>query len=119
MENKNTKVPEILKGEALKVVEDLKFEDFEEFKYNKTKFLLILISAEDFSNSSNKEEVFISASTSTRGYDIYMLETIPKEDKKRIIFHEIIEADLRKQGLGESSHDLAKKTEIEVFGERG
>ncbi len=118
METEKTKEPEILKDEALRTVSNLKFEDFESFSYHNINFLLILVTKEDISGPGNQEEIFLSASTATRGFDIYMLDTLSIEDKKRRIFHEIIEADLRKQGFGEGSHELALKTEVDIFGER-
>ena len=118
MEKEIKKEPEIFKDEALRIVNGLKFEDFEDFSFHNINFLIILINKEDIGDSSNQEEIFLSASTATRGFDIYMLDALSVEDKKRRVFHEIIEADLRRQGFGEESHKLATKTEVEVFGER-
>ncbi|MDP1689497.1 MAG: hypothetical protein Q8L47_05245, partial [bacterium] len=62
--------------------------------------------------------VALSRSLVTIYIYIYILETLPVEEKKRRLFHEIIEADLQRQGFGNDAHNITLKTEIEVFGER-
>lgn len=112
--------PEIKTGELLKVVDGLSFEYGERFTFNESRYLLLLCTQEEVDSGEPREEVFYSASTADPGgWDIYMLETLSESDKKRRMFHEILECNLVDRGFQQKlSHELARKAEEETFGPR-
>jgi len=117
----NIKTPKILKEEALEVVNTISFEELEEFNYDGTNFLLMTFTQEELEQNpeNEREDVFFSASTEIDGWDIYILDSLSVEEKKRRIFHEIIECDLISQGFETNAHTKARQVEEEVFGKRG
>ncbi len=107
--------PELKIEDVAQAIENLKFEDYEEFECLGFRFLIILNTPEDLEASENKEEVFFTQS-STGNFDIYILKTLTEQEKKRKVFHEIIEASLRAQGFdNQQAHEEAKKAETQYF----
>ncbi len=119
MENlENIKQPEIKTEELLSTIENIKWKNGYEFSYNGTNFLLIIIRKEDIKTKDAGEEAEHYASTEIDGYDIYLFDTIPEVNRKRILFHEILEANLRHQGLENKAHEIALKEEQKIFNNR-
>lgn len=118
MENlEKIKQPEINAETIINVIENLKFEDYEQFEYNGTNFLLIFDKEGESPQEVDGVEYF--ASTKIDGFDIYLLETLPKKEQKRRLFHEILECNLLGQGLDtRTAHEIATKNEQKIFGER-
>lgn len=112
--------PEIKTEELLRVIDGIRFEDREEFTFNGSRYLLLLCTQEDVDSDESHEKVFYSGSTADRGgWDVYMLETLSDTDKRRGIFHEMLECNLQDQGFEKPLiHELAYKTEVETFGPR-
>lgn len=117
----NEQQPEIFKEEALEIINSLKFGDHESFTYHGTDFLIILCSQEDIDSSANKEEIVVTQSTiKSGGYDIYILDSLSIDKKRRIVFYEIIKANLLDQGFKEVvAHRLAKEAELGVYDKSG
>jgi len=113
-------IAEIKKEELVDLVNSLSFEDQEKITFNGSRYLLWLFTEEDMNTGDEHEKVFYSASTADRGcWDIYMLENLSDAEKKRSMFHEILECNLKDRGFDESlTHELALKAEEEVFGQR-
>src|SRR3989338_2880294 len=107
MENfEKIRQPEINHDAILSVINNLSFEHYEQFQYNGVNFLLIFDKEEDSSKEIDGAEYF--ASTAIDGFDIYLLETLSREQKKRRIFHEILEIDLLRQGYDtKTAHRIA------------
>ncbi|MDB5189882.1 MAG: hypothetical protein JWN49_208 [Parcubacteria group bacterium] len=114
------KLPEIDRKEALSAVQELKMEEGEEFSYNGTDFYLIFISAKEMANSEDQSVGSFYASTLIAGFDIYLYEGLSEADKRRVLFHEIIEANLMNRYSVNSklAHETALKLEEEEFGPR-
>lgn len=112
--------PEIKTEELLRVIDGLRFKDWEKFIFNGSRYLLLLCTQEDVDSDESGEKVFFVASTEDKGgWDIYMLETLSEAEKKRMMFHEILECNLSDQGFNHPlTHELARKTEEETFGSR-
>ena len=111
------KKPEINLPELLRVLDHIKFEYGEEIHYNGTNFLLIPTDETD--ESDNHAEAVFHTSTAIDGFDIYLLNSLSGAEKRRRLFHEILEADLRGQGFEQDeAHDIAKTEEQKKFGSK-
>ncbi len=118
-------LPEIKIDELLGILDTLKWKDHYEFEYDGVEFLLIITDAEEL-RKAEKEETLdehgepaeFSASDLVDGFDIYLHDTIPAEKRKRILFHEILEATLARKGFPlDKIHEIALKEENKVFGQ--
>lgn len=119
MFKENLEQQEISKDDALKIVNALKFDDYELFSYEGIHFLIILCRQDEIDSDENKEEVFFAQSTAIDGFDIYVLDSLSTEEKRRRVLHEVIEASLIKQGFdNKTAHGSALKVELDVFGKR-
>jgi hypothetical protein len=102
-------------AELWSVISGLKFEDYEEFKFDGKNFLLLFFSPEQ---KNENGEAWFSASTDIDGVDIYLLQTLPLEEKKKKLFHEVVEAWAQTNGfLGKESHNFALEQEKIFFSE--
>lgn len=91
-------------------------EEHEVFTFGGFDFQIIYL---DEGDSDNNQDVFWSASTEIGGYDIYLLESLSDDEKKRRLFHELLEIDLIEQGISaDESHPIVEAEEKKVFGER-
>ncbi|MFA5050856.1 MAG: hypothetical protein WC499_01950 [Patescibacteria group bacterium] len=117
MENKEKfKTPEIHSQELLKIIENVKWEEGEGIEYNGTTFLLFF-SDETSESDGHQDAASYQSPSHITDFDIYLLKSLSIEDKKRRLFHEILEADLRKQGFNyNEAHDLTKVEEQKTFG---
>lgn len=119
MENlEKIKQPEIKIQELLSLIESIKWENEYEFSYNGTNFLLFIITKEDIETFDAGESAEYHRSTLIDGYDIYLHDTIPEADRKRVLFHEILEANLQDQGFANDAHRITLKEEQKIFNER-
>lgn len=119
-------LPEIKTDKLLGLLDTLKWEDHYEFEYDGVEFLLIVTDAEELREAEKEgtldeygEPVEFSASDSVDGFNIYLHDTIPIEKRKRILFHEILEATLARKGFPlDKIHEIASKEENKVFGQQ-
>ncbi|MDP3948504.1 MAG: hypothetical protein Q8Q17_00990 [bacterium] len=117
MENyEKTKVPEIRSKELLDFVNNLQLDDYMEFSFNGSNFLLVYTTEEDVEKDG--EDAWHHTSTAIDGSDIYILDTLPLEAKKRRLFHEILECNLADQGFSKEAHKIAMDEEQKNFGNR-
>jgi len=106
---------EINSSEILKEIDNLKFDDYEQFVCGGIKFLIILVDETD-ENDNHSKAVF-STSTAIDGFDIYLYRKLSNFEMKRLVFHEVFEAILVNRGLDNSiAHKHAQESELKVFG---
>ena len=84
----------------------VKWEDDCMFEFNGTEFYILITPKNELAKAEAEGKLDIYhepaeyyESTLVNGFDIYLHDTIPKSDRKRVLFHEILEVDLRQQGL--------------------
>jgi len=116
----HVKRPEIKVGELLSTIDNIKWENGHEFSYNGTSFLLFLLTpAEHAQNESHEEAEYFESTGGKDGWDIYILETLTLEKRRKKLFHEIAECNLRDQDFSNSeAHQIALEEEQKFFGER-
>lgn len=108
--------PEIYIQELLEIVDKIKFEYGEKINYNWTNFLLLLDTKEEAGLESPASFFY---STEIDGFDIYIKETLSLETRKRVLFHQILNANLLSQGLSlDEAHNIAKIEEEKIFDSR-
>lgn len=110
--------PKLDIGSLLDLLEKIQWKDYYKFSYNRTKFLLLMV--EDDQEGPQDEEIAeYFRSTMIDGWDIYVHETLPDNSRKRSLFHEILEANLRDQGYSRNdAHRITLEEENKVFGPR-
>ena len=120
MKNQNhIKLPEIKVDELLSVIDDIKWENGYGFSYNGTSFLLFLLTPAEHEQNESDEEAEYFKSTENDGWDIYLLETLSEEKRRKKLFHEIAECNLRDQHFSNSeAHQIALRVEQSIFGQR-
>lgn len=109
---------EINSEELLKTIDEIEWEEHYEFSYNGSDYILLLDTEEEADPETGGAEYH--QSTATPGaWDIYILETLSGEERKRKLFHEILECNLKDQGIDhEMAHNTAKQEEEKTFGNR-
>lgn len=115
METFKEKMPEIKSRELLHLINSLPLEHYGQFSFNGVGYTLLFFDKEELEGD---DIAWNSASTAIEGgRDIYILETLSEEEKRKKIFHEILESDLYRQGfeMGQC-HDIAARVDEEVFG---
>ena len=114
------KRPIIKVDELLSTIDKIRWENGHEFSYNGTSYLLFLLTpAEHEQNESHEEAEYFESTGEKDGWDIYILETLSLEKRKKKLFHEIAECNLRDQKYSNSAaHQIALEEEQKVFGER-
>lgn len=111
------KTPVVKAEELLNTVNHLKLQEGEKFSYNGTNFLLIF--SDKTSESDDHAKAVFHTSTLIDGFDIYILDSVPDDEKRRMLFHEMLEANLRDQSLNNmEAHNLAVENEQKIFGDR-
>jgi hypothetical protein len=116
---KQTKIPEIKVDELLSTIDNIRWENGYEFSYNGTSFLLFLLTAAEHMQNESREEAEYFKSTEKEGWDIYFLETLTDEKRRKELFHEIAECNLRDQYFSNSeAHQIALTAEQHIFGRR-
>ncbi len=116
---KHTKQAEIKVDELLSVIDAIKWENGHEFTYNGTSFLLFLLTQAEHEQNESHEEAEYFKSTEKEGWDIYLLETLSAEKRRKELFHEIVECNLRDQYFSNSeAHQIAMNAEQNIFGQR-
>jgi len=119
MENfEKIKHPEINAENLLSFIDSIQWEQGYEFSYNGSNFLLDITDAETVARGQAGLPAEYFKSTAIDGWDIYLHDTIPEAERKRVLFHEILEANLKDQGFSKNAHQLALKEEQKIFGER-
>jgi len=120
------KQPEIKTKELLELVDTIKWEHGYRFEFNGTKFNLVMTDAESIELAEKEgdknrygEPAEYFQSTLIDGYDIYLHATISEADRRRIMFHEVLECNLRQQGYSSAeAHVITAKEEEKNFGKR-
>ncbi len=120
MSIENIYVPEIKTEELLDLLKTIEWKNRYAFSFNGKNFQLLIIPKEDLAEDKESygEEAEFHISTEINGFDIYLHDTIPYEIRNRILFHEILEADLIKQGFSDTAHEITIVEEERVFGKR-
>ena len=114
------KVPDIKTEELLSVVTKIKLVSGFQFSYNGVGYFLVTFTKQDMKKSEAQHTAFYAGSTLIDGYDIYILKALPKAERDRQLFHEILEANLRSQGFEqEEAHAITLGEEEKVYGGRG
>lgn len=115
------KQPELKCEELLKLLPTIRWEMGYSFIFNKIELTIFISTAEDMqvNPESFGEDAEYHQSTVGPGYDIYVHDTITKENRERILFHEIMEIDIIEQGFStEIAHQTARTEEERIFGPR-
>jgi hypothetical protein len=101
----------------LQIIDEREWEDMEQFEYNGTSFLLLF---PDSTEESDGHAIAVyHASSYIDGFDVYILSSLSDDEKKRCLFHEVLEASLRAQGYDlNESHEIALAEEEVVYGLR-
>ena len=107
--------PELHSAELLQIIDNLPIEAGEEFSFNGQDFYLCTLNEEEARSSG---DAWYAASTYIVGWDIYILETLPPEERRRKFFHEILEASITRSMPTEKAHKIALAEEERVFGKR-
>lgn len=81
----------------------LDWSGYEEFEFDDVSYLILDFPPEHLDQEG---EAWFSPSTAINGIDVYVLKTLPPEEKRKKAFHEILEAWARHFGL-DQSHDFA------------
>ncbi|GEM_PF-1878441 len=114
--------PELNTGEVVDVVAALKMDGsrgHEPFSARGINFLLIMTS--ELSESDGDSSASYHRSTAIDGYDIYLYNQGSAEDKRRWVFHEVVEVLFRETGVdneNNEAHDRARNLEERYFGLR-
>ena len=127
MENlEKIRQPEIKTEELLSLLDSIKWKHGYRFSFNGTEFYLNITETEKLRKAEAEgtltrfgEPAEYFRSTYVRGFDIYLHDTIPAADRNRILFHEILEANLRDQNFSQKeAHKLTLEAEKKTFGQR-
>lgn len=114
----NPKTHEIYSERLMSIIDEIKWENWEQISYNGTDYLLFLTDEGGETVVGNDVPAFYTQS-SVVDFDVYIVKSLPLEERKRMLFHELLEANLRSQGLGvKAAHEMTLKEEENVFGKR-
>lgn len=118
--SKSEKQPEIKLEELMIVIDSVRWENHYKFSYNGSDYNLFIIDREIIEKGEGGQPAEFFPSTEIRGgWDIYLHDTISMQDRKRILFHEILETNFLTQGFPESDvHDMVLVEEEKIFGKR-
>jgi len=109
--------PTVDSQSILAAVEQLELANYESFECNGLNYLLILTDRTGEEDNHSPSSRFVS--TAIDGSDIYLLESLFDEVKRRHVFYLIAENEFQQQGLeGKISHQLALRAEEDAFGPR-
>lgn len=127
MEKQETyRQPELKTKKLLSLLKSVIWEQGYTFEFNGTEFYICITEAERLLEATTEEETESFGkpaeyfrSTLVDGFDIYLHDTIPEKDRERILFHEILEANLIDQGFSEpEAHNITLQEEEKIFGQR-
>lgn len=112
--------PEIKIDELLSVLDSIQWEPMYKFSYNGSNFLLLLTTEEEAKEMTEEGgDAWHHTSTAIDGRDLYMLESLSGEERRKKLFHEILECNIRDQGFSlEEAHHIALEEEQKIFGQR-
>jgi hypothetical protein len=117
------KNPEFDSSEILSFLDSLEVNHCQKFSFGGTNFNLIIISPGDpndpsysESNLNDPEYPFYTQSTLIKGFDIYIPPNLSPEKTKHVLFHEILECNLRNQGFSrDNAHEITVKEGRKFF----
>ena len=110
--------PEVNVGELMATINSLRWEDGEQFFYNGSEYHYISLREEEIDPVVGPVW-YARSSEDARVWDVYVLDTLPEADRVRMVFHEMLECNLKDQGFGhEEVHGLALEQEEKQFGKR-
>jgi hypothetical protein len=111
------RTPEIKSDELIALINRVKFESSNIYEFNGTVFNIIMFPEDGL--DENNVDTWYATSEIVPGCDIYILETLSLEEKKHRLFHEVLELNLRDQGMSQyQAHDLAKAEDQKYKDER-
>jgi len=100
--------------QLMDILDTLKFEDFEEFEFDSKKFLLQILPKSHLEEEEGG--AWFAGSTYINGIDIYIVKEQSPKDRKRRMFHEVVEAKAQASGFDkETSHQYATEQEQKFF----
>ena len=109
--------PEIKLDELKALINQVEFESGNVYEFNGIIFNIVMF-PEDGLDEDNVD-AWYSTSTIVPGYDIYILKTLSIEEKKHRLFHEVLELNLKGQGIPQDqAHALAKVEDQKYRDER-
>jgi len=123
-EDEKIRQPELKTEELLRLLKDIKWEYGSIFNFNGIPFQIIITNVDELADDKTGEKYgepaeFYESTEVPGGFDIYLHDTIPESERERILFHEIMEANLTSQGIKDSErHDITLQEEEKVFGKR-
>ncbi len=120
MENpEQNRKPELHSDALLALIDTLQWKSYFSFSFNRTNYVLIIKDTETVARGRAGASAEYFRSTAINGWDIYLHDTIPSPDRKRILFHEIMEINLRDQGFDQQeAHQVTLVEEEKQFGPR-
>lgn len=105
--------------ELRKLLETIKWEDGFIFTFNDVEFYIRILDSKEDNLEGFGGLVDFFQSTYVNGFDIYLNDTIPHKDRKRILFHGILEASVSYHGSNKNiAHETALREEEKIFGKR-
>jgi hypothetical protein len=114
---------EINTEELLQVINSLSLTFGEEFEYNGSLYHLTLVEKEDEEIRKAGGAMYFRSRLNDP-WDIHLLESLLEADKRRLLFHEVLECNLQEQGSQEEAmsvepaHKIAVQTEESLWGPR-
>ena len=118
--------PSLKIKELINILDKIKWENRYRFSFNGTEFILMITPKKELIEAKAKGKLKefgppaeFFASTYVNWFDIYLHDTISEKNRKRVLFHEILEANLQDQQIPETeAHKIALREEEKVFGAR-
>lgn len=107
------KIFEYDREQVLALIDELKFETFEKFKFNGQDHYIILLKEDEVEGG---DIAWFSKSTELDGFDFYISEALTGEKRRRAMFHELLEACCPLDGA--EAHAFALHEEEKIFGKR-
>ena len=101
----------------LSLLDKISFDAYKIFRFRGIPFLFFYMA--EVEESDDYSPAIFRYSTLTGGYDVYLFRGVPEDQRKRCLFHEVMEASLVAKGLEiQEAHELAKAEEESIFGPR-
>jgi hypothetical protein len=102
--------------ELIRTIDTVEFESGSRFNFRDKMYLLFMCDQASASDGYSEGTYF---SSNVADWDIYLLEKLNLHERKRVLFHEVLETYLRDKGLEtENAHAKALEIENTIFGDR-
>jgi hypothetical protein len=104
-------IPRIDSCQLCQIIENVKWEEGEEIEYNGTNLLLSIL--------DNSLDAYFIQDVKPNKYFLMMGNRLSTNERKRFLYHEILEANLRDQGFdNKMAHHISFLNEEKIFGKR-